>query len=160
MYALADLAEEEGDPELANGWRWLADNQRFPSYRRWFPEDHLRGLEDGYEWRDGGRDFPLGVSDFDPYDRDADNVTIHMRWDSISALLEHTAGVLGRWLAAGGDPKSERQRQRERHFRTAVAAAASLGLSPGTFRRRARKAGLEPGDYGWDKEQVAAMAGK
>lgn len=35
MRGLADAAEDQGNHPLAKGWRWLADNRRWPAGMKW-----------------------------------------------------------------------------------------------------------------------------
>lgn len=97
MRALADEAEESGDDRLARGWRWLAENGRFPEKN-----------DGGWFWASS----VMGVGDHIPVRPDAIPYHAHQylqgRWShSLSSALLAAAHAVGEWLAAEGRRKAD-----------------------------------------------------
>lgn len=73
---------------MALGWRWLADNSRWPGHRK--------GLKYGWMFRDHSRMIqlrhilPWGVNDFMPSTP-----------NDLVPLMQTTANSIGRWIKAG-----------------------------------------------------------
>src|SRR5262245_7627860 len=90
MKLLADESEERGETDLAAGWRWMADNERWPETAR-----SLR--QRTWTWRlDLANPTEVnqseGVLPFDPR-RHGGQLTSR----DLAKLLELTARAAGRW---------------------------------------------------------------
>jgi hypothetical protein len=115
MRILADAAEDEGNPTLAAGWRWLADNRRWPLRTRNLPNRGVtkprhRGVY--YLWSTWSNypsvvlapedHLPVSIADL----IESPHVTkdyFHsgvVACDSLTTLLELTAQAAGEHLAA------------------------------------------------------------
>ena len=96
MRIIADAAEDAGEHLLAAGWRWLADNRKWP------------------EWRPGGG--PGGQYTWTPAEDFGDKTAreSHLpaavvwrrggppRFGPLTELLHASARAIGEWLAAAG----------------------------------------------------------
>jgi hypothetical protein len=106
MNQLADLADDEGNATLARGWRWLANNRKWPAHHGkgpggggepfyyafaepdspWQADEELSEHELPGDVDLGGPDGPRGV---------------RPEHAKVSAALRHAADLVGRLLEAG-----------------------------------------------------------
>jgi hypothetical protein len=124
MRVLADAAEDNGDPVLAAGWRWLADNRKWPGadalgegetfyWRAVRHEDQSSYGPDVLPW---GAFQRLPVRATNPRARTALLLKYMARPDPeapedfynavplcLPEALEMTARAVGEWLAEGGE---------------------------------------------------------
>jgi hypothetical protein len=91
LRVLADAAEEAGEPKLAAGWRWLADNRKWPN------EMGEVGLAWRCTWR-ARTDDPPFVLPWGMFQA-LDGMSTYTHLKSVPEALEHAARAAGKWLA-------------------------------------------------------------
>jgi hypothetical protein len=110
LLALADMAEEAGDPALAAGYRWLASLKKFPAGDRglwfWMPR-RASGFRGTYTEFDAGAPGSANARLPDPVYWPVEKgapLVIGRRpgeFDTISGAFRAAARAAGAWLAAG-----------------------------------------------------------
>jgi hypothetical protein len=107
MRLIADTCEEMGQSEEAAGWRWLADNKRWPSSRsrRGHPVLYGFSFRRDEDFFDFGTKLN-GVRIKSKYEHELPNSIYHRfyTWErkleeSIDQVLRTTAVAVGKWLA-------------------------------------------------------------
>jgi hypothetical protein len=131
MRILADAAEDEGNTTLASGWRWLADNKKWPSQVHARPSNTSRKAVWGFHWIgirrksaeliDEAALINAPSRDYLPSElieclRKCELVStrltgsggwLHLLCESEGTLLKLTAQAAGEWLASQQKKESE-----------------------------------------------------
>jgi hypothetical protein len=118
VLVIADAAEDQGDQALADGWRWLADNRRWPT-PEFGLDDPARARREFYSvfgWRGSRRPAWKGDTlrlgeNFLPHavclrlrkQAKAIEEDDALRWpETVLENLGMAARAVGQWLARGG----------------------------------------------------------
>jgi hypothetical protein len=111
MVVLADAAEEKGDAALAAGWRWLADNRKWPDEEAWaenWGEYWAVFYRQGETSEGAGRTHELPLEMFDAVARRCGRSMRHhphkaphkLRGDPLTDFLLAVARAAGEFLLA------------------------------------------------------------